>query len=256
MLTLAFLLCGCGAELSQPTVPATEAPVETLPTEAPTLPPPETEPTFYEVTAQDAFYQLYTNPNNGRSYCVHIPRLVWNGISNLSVNEKIYSHHQRMLSTEMYSEEQTAVNSFWALGQIEGYASIISTFSPREYSHTFHSLFLVSTATGLEAADEEVLAAFGYTPESFREEIRRVLEENFEENNARYYSQSNYDDNMTRQLSDANLQICRPFIDPEGRLCATNFAYGFSVKGGWYYCLCLETGQPAIFNTTGCEHCS
>ena len=252
ILALALLLCGCGAM-----PPATE-PVPTEPP-APTLPPeteptvPETLPLPGELTAEDGFYELYTNPNNGRTYCVHIPRLVLNGDWQLPLNEQIHSHHMRLLSTETYGE-QIAVDSFWALGQTERYASIISTFCPQEYDHTFHSLFHLDKATGSEASDEEILAAFGYTRQDFRDEIYRTLAENFEKNNP-WLSQQAYNDAMTLQLSDANLGICRPFIDPEGRLCATNFAYGYSSDGQWYNCLCLQTGEPAIFNTTGCDHC-
>ena len=218
-------------EFTVPELPT--IPEFTMP-ELPTLP-------YGIVTVQDRYCEIYENPYvSGMHYCVHIPSLSCDGQDCVLLNDQIYFDHMARLSQGgNYDQPMVEVN--YSLGQAKGYASVVSSFSNQDYDYVTYSIFHVDAATGQEANDDQILAAFGYDRDSFRQKVTQVLEQEFLSHNyEQWVDQQTYQETLALQISGSNVDAARPFIDEQGRLCIVAYVYGFAGSGQWQSRLCLE----------------
>lgn len=267
MLAAVLLLCGCGGP--EPFDPVVERPAIELP--EPQIDPDATVGETQEVegneqihqdngsavevteaksaplavVVEDQYSEVLTNPNYDSSYCIHIPRFVWNGKSDLMINEQIYADHQRIISENTY-DTLPMVSAAYSLGQGAGYASVVTVFAHQDYDYNNLCVFHLNTVTGQEASDDEIIAAFGYTDESFRETVRKVLEDEFLSCGWDSWTDpEDYQEMLAKQTSDETVNDARPYIDEQGRLCIVATTYGFAGPGHWLSRLCLETEDRA-----------
>ena len=246
---LALLLCGCGAKTPVATEPApteveevTEIPQET---EAVVEQTEEvTEPVV--LTVEDVLSKTYPSLFGEGQYCTHIPKLVL-GEAELPVNSKIYSEHMRKLH-ENTQNEQPSVSAVYAVGEGNGITSVITCFSHQDYEMAEYTVFHVNTASGSQVSDNQLLAAFGYTPDTFKTKVRSVMERLYE---AEYAStrdalgEEGYRQGLQEQLSEEFLSTAMPFIDANGQLCFVVKFYSFAGAGYYYSRICLE--NPAVY---------
>ena len=213
--------------------------------EIPTVPdftvPEPTVPVYGTVTVQDQYCQVYENPYvSGMQYCIHIPSLSCNGQDCVLLNDQIYFDHMaRMNQGGNYDQPMVQIN--YSLGQANGFASVVSSFSNQDYDYVTYSIFHVDAATGQEANDDQILAAFGYDRDTFRQKVTQVLEQEFLSHNyEQWVDQQTFQETLALQTSGSNVDDARPFIDEQGRLCIVAYVYGFAGSGQWQSRLCLE----------------
>lgn len=250
MLALTLLLCGCGGNV-EPFEPVEERPPVELP-EPQTVPDPtvesETEvPTEAQpvLSVEDQLSKAYENSYGG-TYCVHIPKFVL-GDQQLPINSKIYTDHMRKLRGNTNSEKPSA-GAAYATGEANGYTSVITVFRQQEYEFAEYSVFHVNTDNGQEATDTQILASFGYTPDTFRVAVRKAMEQLFVADNATILEtvgEETYQQTLSEHLSDENIATAKPFIDAKGKLCFVVKFYTFAGAGYYYNRICLE--QPAAY---------
>ena len=260
MLAAALLLCGCGGP--EPFGPVEERPQVELPqpqidtgevesfdeipqqTEA-AVEETEPVPVALVVSVEDQYTQVYQNPYYDGAYCVHIPRFVWDGKTDMLINEQIYFDHMGKLDENTY-DTQPMVSAVYSLGQAKGYATLVTVFAHQDYDYNTHSVFHLNAVTGQEATDDEIIAAYGYTMDSFRETVRQVLEEEFLSCGwDSWADEEDYQEIYAQQISDETVDDARPYIDEQGRLCIVATTYGFAGPGHWQSRLCLETEDRA-----------
>lgn len=257
MLAAALLLCGCGGP--EPFGPVVERPAIDLPEpqinpdgaveETPEMPQdmemaveeskPDLEIQMVEV--EDQYEEVLENPNYDNYYCIHIPRFVWGGQTDMAINEQIYADHQRIISENTY-DALPMVSAAYSMGQAKGYASVVTVFAHQDYDYNQYSVFHLNALTGQEASDDEIVAAFGYTPESFRDAVRKVLEDEFLSCGwDSWATPEDYEEMYAQQISDETVNAARPYIDEKGQLCIVATTYGFAGPGHWMSRLCLQT---------------
>ena len=190
---------------------------------------------------RDQYCQVYEHPYvSGLQYCVHIPALSCDGNDCVLLNEQIYFDHMGRLS-QFGNDDQPMVKINYALGQANGFASVVSSFSSQDYDYVTYGIFHVDAATGQEANDDQILAAFGYNRDTFRQKVKQVLEQEFLSHTYdQWVDQQSLQWTLEQQISDANVEDARPFIDEQGRLCIVAYVYGFAGSGQWQRRLCLE----------------
>lgn len=247
MLAAMLLLCGCGGP--EPFGPVEERPAVELPepqvnpdgeVECAGIPDMPQEEVAVTVTVEDQYEEVLTNPNYNDTYCIHIPRFVWNGQTDLVINEQIYFDHQRIVG-ENTLDGLCMVSAAYSMGQTEGYASVVTVFTHQDYDYNNLCVFHLNTTTGQEATDDELVAAFGYTMDSFREKVRTVLEEEFLSCGWDSWADpEDYQEMYAEQISDETVNAARPYIDEQGQLCIVATTYGFAGPGHWMSRLCLE----------------
>lgn len=267
MLALTLLLCGCGGNV-EPFEPVEERPPVELPepqtvpdatvepvTEAPETEAPTEEPAQHVLFIKDQFCETYENSYGG-TYCVHIPKLVLNGDDKLTINNKIYTEHMRKLH-ENTDNEQPSASAAYAMGEANGYASVITAFQQQEYEFVEYSIVHVNAQTGQEATDNQILASFGYTPDSFRVDVRKAMEKLFVADNdsmRQTIGEEAYRQALSEHLSDENISTAKPFIDADGKLCFVVKFYTFAGAGYYYNRICLQ--MPASYpepQTIACD---
>ena len=197
---------------------------------------------------EDAYVEVFQNPfNEDYEYCFHIPQFVLSDDRCAVMNEQIYQDLSRIMSeyTFDYGEfvGQPSVSTYYAAGQANGIASVVSEVVFQSSDYWYFRTYNMNIATGWEATDQEVIAAFGYTEEEFRDMVRQMLEVRFPlmfEGILEYLSQNEYDWCLEQTLSDENVYLARPCIDENGRLCVVVTIYGFAGAGAYDYRICLE----------------
>ena len=208
------------------------------------LPGTDTEMAFVE----DAYVEVFQNPfNEDYSYCFHIPRFVLSDDRCAVMNEQIYQDLSRIMSEYYFDYEgyegQPSVSTYYTMGQANGIASIVSEVVLMNSDYWYFRTYNMNIATGWEATDQEVIAAFGYSESEFRGMVRQMLEERFPlmfEGILEYVSQNEYDWCLDQTLSAENVNGARPCLDEEGRRCVVVTVYGFAGAGAYDYRICLE----------------
>lgn len=244
-IVLALLLCGCGAKTPAEPVPTEPAPTEV---EEVTEVIQETEPVVEQteaptepavLTVEDAESNTYPSPYTDGQYCTHIPKFVL-GDAELSINNKIYNEHMRKLH-ENAQGTQPSVSAAYAVGEGNGFTSVLTCFRHQDYEMAEYLAFHVNTATGQEVTDNQLLSAFGYTPDTFKTAVREAMEQLFNANYADMRAnlgEEAYRQALSEHLSDEFLSTAKPFVDAEGQLCVVVKFYAFAGAGYYYNCIC------------------
>lgn len=199
------------------------------------------------VSVEDTFAEVYRNPYYDGTYCIHIPRFVLSDNRAEIMNEQIYQDLMGIMNQNAgYSSDfgnQPTVSITYSMGQANGIASIVANVSNQEYDYWNYRTYNLNVNTGWEAADQEVMAAFGYTEDSFREKVRQVLEGYFEKQNGQIrdmVGEELYRQMLEETISAENVNAARPFIDEAGRLCMVATVHGFAGAGAYNYRICME----------------
>lgn len=259
-IVMALLLCGCGAQETlvpetEPTAAPTE-PQSEAPTQETTV--PETEATAQKtgVWVEDRHYEEFTQPSGEGTFCFHIPKFLVDGDDQLSVNNKIYNDHMRKLH-ENANNGQPTVSAAYAMGEANGYASVITCFNHQDHEFVEYSVFNINTANGQEATNQQILDAYGYNPDTFRVAVRKIMEQRFDSDNASMretVGDETYRQVRAEHLSDTNISGAKPYIDASGRLCFVVKFYTFEGDGYCYNRVCLE--DPASYPAPQVIACS
>ena len=246
-IVMALLLCGCGKK-EEPVVqtePATEAVTEPVATEPQNV-TEQTEPVETqeateapaELAVKDRLAQEYTKADGENKFCVHLPMLILNGDDQLTINSKMYTESMRKLFGTVENKQPNS-GAAYAVGEIEGFASVIISFDQQEYS-----IYHINTQSGKEATDIQLLSAFGYNPDTFRGAVKKAVQRVFEADNQQSAGGEDYRKALAQTMSNENIAAARPFIDAGGKLCFTIKMY--ALEGTEYYArICLE--NPAAY---------
>jgi hypothetical protein len=250
-LILLLSLWGCAGEEAEtePIVPSTRETVHYGPPEteaAPTQPPVQPEG---QVEVKDVFTDKAVMMDYDMTYYFHIPSIHIPGVNTDEVNKVMY--HELYSFIDQYVYENPDYPYLGDMGYLwtvkNGIASIITevVVGPDSSPNPMYIVYNVDIATGQRVFGEEVLAAFGWAPEHYREQVRSKLETRFlelHESTTGEYQQC-YEDT----ISEDNINNCIVYIDVSGNLAVVADIYT-PVAGGCYrHLLCIEGDGEAAY---------
>ena len=268
---LAIFLCGCQSKqettetttAQQPDIQPLEgenqpAEIETQPATTETTvatEATETQAVVHEVLVTDGEVLLFEDKFTQRPFCVHIPQFTWDGQPAEELNEKIYAAHMEQVYSNPFEEGNPSYSAAYSVGKADGVVTVLTKYVPQYAEGNRYSVFCLDTATGKEADTQQLLAAFGYTEESFRAHLRVLMEETFRTTFEDIMSGTElYDQMLEAQLSDETILNAVPFVDEDGRLCVVILEYGPAGAGYWYSTLCVDgPGLKAHIGSVECQ---
>ena len=187
------------------------------------------------VGVEDVYVEVYESPFGGSDYCFHIPGYVMDDDRCAVMNEQIYQDLSRIMYEYPFDVEgyegQPSVGVTYSKGEANGIASIVAQVVIQHSDYWYYRTYNMNTATGWEANDQEVIAAFGYTQEEYRALLEAAVKAYFEnrfEGILEYVSQEEYDEMYVMTTCEETLRSARPFIDSMGRLCVVTEVYSFA----------------------------
>lgn len=233
-------LCGC-----EKTPEAADFPADPVPPAQELYGDPDqidgavTEP--IRVTVEDRYAIEYPHPGGG-FYCCHMPEFVLSNGMHLKLNAQIEEDVAGRMNEHQTMGDQPGVAIHYFSGQKEEITTIVVEIAFLDYEFWEYMVYSLREDTLEPAQPEEILAAFGYTPEEGAELVRSRLEEYFrfcygqmEESMADFFAQQ-----LETTLSEENLEQVQLFIDEENQLSMLAPVYGFAGAAYYYHRIRLE----------------
>ena len=251
-LILLFGLWGCTGEETEtePEAPSTRETVHYGPTEAEPAPTQPSAQSQGEVEVKDVFTDKAVMMDYDMTYYFHIPSIHIPGVDTDEVNKTMYHELYSFIDQYVYQNPDYPylgdMGYLWTVKN--GIASIITevVVGPDSSPNPMYIIYNVDIATGERVFDEEVLAAFGWAPEHYREQVRTRLESAFLEfygTNQGEGVQEQYD----KTVSDDNVNNCIVYIDVSGNLAVVADIYSLAGAESYRHLLCIEGDGEAAY---------
>ena len=247
ILALLVLLCGCGEEPEQTF--ATRPPAETVryghtPVESAPTAPAEEETD--EVRVTDAFADKAVMVDYDETYYYHIPAIHIPGVNTDEINDLMYNELYAFINQYVYDNPDYPylgdMAYSWAVHG--GILSVITevVVGPDSSPNPMYVVYNVDLTTGQRVFGEEVLAAFGMEEETYRQQVRAVLDSTFlffsGQQEGDFYRQQ-YD----KTVSDDNVSNAIVYIDARGELAVVADIYAMAGADSYRHLLCLSGAQ-------------
>ncbi|MBQ3255930.1 MAG: S-layer homology domain-containing protein [Oscillospiraceae bacterium] len=182
------------------------------------------------------------------THCYHIPRINlpedraagWNE----AMYDTLYQTIENRVLKEMEKYDRPSLDKMvYAWGRHGNLVSIVVREDEYEYTWSTHSFYTVSTETGKQVGDSEILAAYDMTEEDFYEAVKIVLAAVMAEEAEHYkniLSAEKIQELIDDTLADENIKAAKPFISPDGKLSFMGGVYTPAGAGRYYHLWTLE----------------
>lgn len=206
--------------------------------ELPPLPPPE--PVVYDAYSETIDWSSYS-----------IPRVELENVSTEKANEAIYQELYPILEQLHESVELNGgvvggpygMSYLW--NRTDALVSILVKVGNWNGGYAQYYSYQISRETGTLLSLSELLQQFGLTEEQYYERLKALLTEKI----SRYdgVSDETFQLGLAGMLSPWNLNLVRPYVNEEGRLCVAAQVETFAGGGLYYYLYDLQSGAEQLY---------
>lgn len=176
------------------------------------------------ISVDDSFY---FGINSGE-HCYHIPAFILDDHKADDINDVIYDElyailDEAVLDPESKNEEPWLWDMIYTWGTNGSIASIVVQTNAYSYHDVNRYIYNISIDTGKQASNNEVLAAWGLTQETYLQKVEETVTKYMEEKSAEwagYVSSSEIDMLLENTIDELSMDTAKPFVNEAGHLCA------------------------------------